>query len=167
LLAGAGLVWDTMYWNTLANPWVISNGNTSIRFVVDDSLDCGGASDNGFQAGTATAAVTVGASPVHVDFSLSGMASANGYYNEVMVVFIVVRGEQGFGDQAAGTSLSDTPCATVPVTVERYSTWPRTLAPGTVVDIEVNFYRFVSAWVGCGSAGFDCTPAPVFDGTCH
>ena len=42
-----------------ANPWAISENNTSVRYNITDSLDCGGTCDD-IQAGTATANITVG-----------------------------------------------------------------------------------------------------------
>jgi hypothetical protein len=67
------LVWSTTVDNPCdPNPWVISGNNTSIRYNVVDSSDCGGTC-NEIQSGTATANITVGSKDVDMYLTFSGI----------------------------------------------------------------------------------------------
>lgn len=65
--------WE-LTWNgtLLGNPWIISNKEMSIRFNVEDSLNCGGNNVN-TQSGTATATITVGNKNVLMDIDFVGI----------------------------------------------------------------------------------------------
>lgn len=68
-----GLAWTTTVNNTCnATPWVISNNNSTIRYNIEDSANCGG-SCGATQSGTATATITVGASDVDMDLDFEGI----------------------------------------------------------------------------------------------
>ena len=68
-----GLSWTTTVDNTCnPTPWTISNNNSTIRYDIEDSNNCGG-SCTVTQAGTATATITVGASDVDMDLDFEGI----------------------------------------------------------------------------------------------
>lgn len=73
------LTWDGML---LGNPWTISNNETSIRFNVEDSSDCGGNNPN-TQSGIATATITIGDKNVLMDIDFVGIGEleASGFEN--------------------------------------------------------------------------------------
>jgi hypothetical protein len=68
-----GLSWTTTVSNPCNSaPWTISNNNSTIRYDIEDSVNCGGSCAN-TQAGTATANITVGASDVDMDLDFEGI----------------------------------------------------------------------------------------------
>jgi hypothetical protein len=68
-----GLSWTTTVSNPCNSaPWTISNNNSTIRYDIEDSVNCGGSCAN-TQAGTATANITVGASAVDMDLDFEGI----------------------------------------------------------------------------------------------
>ena len=68
-----GLSWTTTVNNPCNSaPWTISNNNSTIRYDIEDSTNCGG-SCSATQAGTATATITVGASDVDMDLDFEGI----------------------------------------------------------------------------------------------
>lgn len=57
---------------TVRNPWVITDSGRKVRFVVEDSLNCGGPNDN-IQSGTATATIQVGDFDVIMSIDFEGV----------------------------------------------------------------------------------------------
>jgi hypothetical protein len=73
VLPVSGLNWITTVNNPCSStPWVVSNSNQTIRYNIVDSQDCGGTCAS-IQAGTATANITVGASPVWLGIDFEGI----------------------------------------------------------------------------------------------
>jgi hypothetical protein len=73
ILPVSGLNWVTTVNNPCSStPWVISNQNQTIRYNIVNSQDCGGTCAS-IQAGTATANITVGASPVWLGIDFEGV----------------------------------------------------------------------------------------------
>lgn len=67
--------------------WYISNQGLLIRYVIQDSLNCGGCNGN-IQAGVATATINTGASSYYFSYNLSGIAEYQNAAYELMSLYI-------------------------------------------------------------------------------
>jgi len=134
LFASGGLSWATTYLGTLnGNPWSISNDNTRVKFTVERSADCGGVNNNQ-QLGSATATITVGATAISFDFTLSGIGEGrDAGFDRMDLVF------DGVAVGQAASAGGDLGCVDIPVIFTRSGTWPKTLAPGSVHTFEARF----------------------------
>lgn len=84
----AGLSWEFTYSGLLnGNPWTVTNPATSVRFDIEDSLNCGGLNDN-VQLGTATASISTGARPIYMNLEYTGLAEDEDEFFENMSFFL-------------------------------------------------------------------------------
>jgi hypothetical protein len=68
-----GLTWQTTVNNPCnPNPWIITNNNLNIKYLVEDSANCGGTCAS-VQSGTATATITVGPDNVIMGLDFDGI----------------------------------------------------------------------------------------------
>lgn len=71
--------------------WYISNQGLLIRYVIQDSVNCGGCNNN-VQAGTATATISTGSSSYYFYYNLSGIAEYQNAAYELMDLYINAAG---------------------------------------------------------------------------
>jgi hypothetical protein len=129
--------WDTSIFDgTLGgNPWVVSLGGSRIRFNIEDSENCGGANPN-TQSGTATATITVGASPGLLGFSFSGYAEEEATGFEVIEFYL--NGVLVASATSPGTIGGDT-CLMGAAIVTYHVAPPYALDADSVNTLEINF----------------------------
>lgn len=65
--------WTTTHTGTFGNPWTISNGGKTIRYSLEDSVNCKG-SNSSTQTGIATAIIINPTSKIIMGFSFTGIA---------------------------------------------------------------------------------------------
>lgn len=71
-----GLTWNTTVVNPCnPNPWIITNNNLNIKYVVEDSANCGGTCA-AVQSGTASATITIGGTDVLMSLNFNGIGEA-------------------------------------------------------------------------------------------
>jgi len=124
------LTWSTVYSGVTNNPWIITNNGRSLRYNVEDSLNCGGSNEN-IQTGTATTTIEVEQRPT--------IKTQN---NRV----IVVDGKPScscclteFGLLARGTSQDlNLECAMGPIISEYLVTPPYALSSNVFLDLTFN-----------------------------
>lgn len=67
--------------------WYVSNQGLLIRYVIQDSQNCGGCNPN-IQSGTATATISTGASSYYFTYNLSGIAEYQNAAYELMDLYL-------------------------------------------------------------------------------
>lgn len=70
-----------------AGGWAIANQGLLIRYIIQDSLNCGGCNDN-VQAGTATATINTGLNSYYFYYDLRGVAEYQNAGYELMDLFL-------------------------------------------------------------------------------
>jgi hypothetical protein len=130
-----GLNWITTVNNPCSStPWVISNGNKTIRYNIVDSLNCGGTC-NVTQAGTATAYITVGKKQVLMDLDFIGIGELEDPDYEKIEFYL--DGTLIARAQASGGGLG---CSAFgPVTKEYLVPSPYPLAANTIHTLFIDF----------------------------
>jgi hypothetical protein len=77
----AAITWGFVYAGTVGDPWSASDAGKSLRYDVEDSVECGGTNE-AIQTGTATATIVVsGATDMGFDFSGIAELEDTGYEN--------------------------------------------------------------------------------------
>lgn len=129
-----GLDWTTTVDNPCdANPWLISNDNKTIRYNITDSSDCGGTCSD-TQAGTATANITVGDTPVFMDLTFVGIGELEDPNYEKIAFYL--DGNLVASADAAGGGLG---CTFGPVNKIYAVPSPYYLAPNTQHTLFIDF----------------------------
>lgn len=84
----AGLSWSFTYGGTLSgNPWTVSSPASSVKFTIEDSLNCGGLNPN-VQYGTALASISTDSNAVYMDLDFTGLAEDEDAFFENMSFFL-------------------------------------------------------------------------------
>lgn len=84
----AGLSWEFTYGGTLnGNPWTVTAPATSVKFIIEDSSNCGGSNPN-VQYGTALASISTNSNAVYMDLDFTGLAEDEDAFFENMSFFL-------------------------------------------------------------------------------
>jgi hypothetical protein len=70
-----------------AGGWYVTNQGLLIRYIIQDSVNCGGCNDN-IQTGTATATISTGSSSYYFYYNLSGVAEYQNATYELMDLYL-------------------------------------------------------------------------------
>jgi len=159
---GCTIVWDTSAYSGQLNgdPWVTQAGGNFIRVNVEDSLDpedCAG-SNNNPQTAEAVGTITVGATALDLDLTLSGLGEEEFYNIEIMDVF--VNGDLVATAHSPGT-LGYGTCAMGPVAVTYLVAPPYALAANAVHTLVLEFTTGDAVYHEGAyyAARFNCTPS--------
>jgi len=122
-----------------AGGWAITNQGRTIRFNIQDSMNCGGCNPN-IQSGTATATLSVGTTPYFFYYNLTGLGEPEaptyelmelrlngGIYNNVQLITARSPG----GEQGCAPAL--------PVNITTLVAPPLYLSTNTNYDFTLNF----------------------------
>ena len=128
------IVWTTTFFGTNdGNPWLITRGGNSIRFSIEDSLNCGGSNEN-VQGGTAIATIQTDSQAVEFNLTFEGLAELqdSGFENIEFFLDSVLLATATSQDLNLG-------CAMGPVTSTFFASFPILLAANTTYVLEINF----------------------------
>jgi hypothetical protein len=119
--------------------WSITNQGRTIRFNVQDSMNCGGCNPN-IQSGSATATISVGATPYLFYYNLTGLGEPEAPTYELMELRI---NGGAYNDVQLVTARSpggEKGCAPAePVVITQLVPQPLSLATGTDYTFTLNF----------------------------
>ncbi len=132
---------------TSTHPWTVSSDNLTIRYDVEDSLNCGGSNDN-VQTGTAEATITIGAVDVNMKLDFEGVGEME--HPDFEKITFKLDGTVIADAHAAGGGLG---CTMGPVVKSGSS------AQATA-DVIVQGDQVVHVFVLQGGAGYDPQAAP-------
>jgi hypothetical protein len=131
------LSWSTSQSNIISGipgGWVIENDGRSIRFVIQNSANCGGP-NNSVQSGTAVATIVTGSQGYRFNPSLSGLGEAQDTNFENMMLNLngtnILRATSAGGQQGCA--------ANVPVIQTTLVAPPYTLQPNTTNTFTLSF----------------------------
>jgi hypothetical protein len=126
--------WQTTVNNPCSSmPWTISQNNTSIRYTIIDSANCGGPC-NALQSGTATATITTGSKDVNMFLQFSGIGEYQDPNYELISFYL--NGILLASGNAAGGQLG---CANGPIIQQIFEQPPYFLQKNTTYVFFIDF----------------------------